>query len=124
MNGSIPVTVTAALTEARDAGDFTGPQGPKGEKGDKGDTGAAGPQGPKGDTGAAGPQGPAGAKGGDGVSPSVSVSNPNPYAAVIYTSPSDGYITVTKDNAGRDHLNTYVFNLPDLTGVINYHISS
>ena len=75
MNDSIPVTVTAALTEARDAGDFTGPQGPKGDKGDKGDTGAAGPQGPKGDTGAAGPQGPAGAKGGDGVSPSVSVSN-------------------------------------------------
>ena len=54
----------------------------------------------------------------------VNVSNPNPYAAVIYTPLSDGYVTITKDNAGRDHLNTYVFNLPDLTGVINYHISS
>ena len=54
----------------------------------------------------------------------VNVSNPNPYAAVIYTPPSDGYVTITKDNAGRDHLNTYVFNLPDLTGVVNYHISS
>ena len=54
----------------------------------------------------------------------VNVSNPNPYAAVIFTPPSDGYVTVTKDNAGGDHLNTYVFNLPDLTSVIDYHISS
>lgn len=49
-------------------------------------------------------------------------SNPSPYACVIYTPPSDGYITITKDNAGTGWLNTYVYNLPDLTGVVNYYI--
>ena len=63
MNDSITPSVEAALIDAKESGDFTGPQGPKG---DKGDTGNAGPQGPKGDTGDTGPQGPQGAKGDTG----------------------------------------------------------
>lgn len=42
MNNSIPVTVEDALNEARDSGDFTGPQGPKGDRGETGATGAPG----------------------------------------------------------------------------------
>lgn len=75
MNSSIAPTVEAALTEAKNRGDFTGPRGeagPQGPKGDQGDVGPAGDQGPKGDTGDAGPKGdrgdvgPAGAKGSKG----------------------------------------------------------
>ena len=73
--------VEAALTVAKESGEFDGPAGPqgeqgpqgeKGDQGDKGDTGAQGiqgpqgEQGPKGDTGAAGPQGPTGATGPQG----------------------------------------------------------
>ena len=82
---AIPQTIDAALTEAKDSGEFdgpqgpqgetgpqgpkgdTGPQGPQGETGPKGETGATGPEGPKGDTGATGPQGPQGPAGPDGV---------------------------------------------------------
>ena len=39
------------LAQAKESGDFDGPQGPQGEKGEKGD---------KGDIGLTGPQGPAG----------------------------------------------------------------
>jgi len=63
MNNSITPSVEAALQDAKESGDFTGPQGPKGDKGDTGDTG---PQGPKGDTGDTGPQGPQGLKGDTG----------------------------------------------------------
>lgn len=49
-----------ALQEAKDSGEFDGPQGPKG---DKGDTGPRGPQGEKGETGAPGPAGAPGEKG-------------------------------------------------------------
>lgn len=86
---AIPETIDTALEEAKESGEFDGPQGPQGEKGDtgergpagadgapgekgdKGDTGATGPQGPKGDTGATGatgPQGPQGPKGDKGES--------------------------------------------------------
>ena len=50
----------------------------------------------------------------------VNVSDPAPYSCASFTPPSDGYITVTKDNAGTGWLHTYVYNLPDLTGVVNY----
>ena len=60
---AMPQEIQAALQEAKDSGEFDGPQGPQGEKGDKGDTGA---QGPKGDTGATGAQGPKGDKGDTG----------------------------------------------------------
>lgn len=46
-----------ALQEAKDSGEFDGPQGPKG------DTGETGPQGPQGETGPQGPAGPQGATG-------------------------------------------------------------
>lgn len=42
------------LLQAKESGDFTGPQGPKGEKGDQGPQGVPGP---KGDQGETGPQG-------------------------------------------------------------------
>ena len=53
-------SIEDALQQAKDSGEFDGPQGPKG---DKGDTGAQGPKGDKGDTGPAGPQGVTGQTG-------------------------------------------------------------
>ena len=79
--------VKSALQEAKESGEFDGPQGPKGDTGEtgpqgpkgdtgltgpqgpKGDTGLTGPQGPKGDTGQTGPQGPKGETGADGYTP-------------------------------------------------------
>ena len=61
--------VAASLIEAKNNGEFIGPQGPQGpqgEKGDKGDTGVQGMQGEKGDSGAIGPQGPQGEQGPQG----------------------------------------------------------
>lgn len=70
--------VNKALEQAKESGEFDGPQGPigpvgpegpqgiqgiQGEKGDKGEQGPQGEQGEKGDTGAVGPQGPEGPKG-------------------------------------------------------------
>lgn len=54
--------INAALEEAKESGDFDGPQGPQGERGPQGETG------PQGQTG---PQGPAGE---DGYSPTVTVA--------------------------------------------------
>lgn len=62
----VPETIETALREAKESGEFDGPQGIQGEKGDKGDTGAQGPQGiqgEKGDKGDTGPQGPQGIQG-------------------------------------------------------------
>lgn len=90
---NVQETVDAALQEAKDSGEFDGPQGPKGEpgiqgepgeqgvqgiqgvKGDKGDKGDTGATGPKGDTGATGPKGDTGAQGIPGVSPSITVTD-------------------------------------------------
>ena len=44
----------------------------------------------------------------------INVSNPIPYAYVIFTPESDGFITISKDNAGTANLKTYVFHLVDL----------
>lgn len=66
---TVDTKIQNALTEAKDSGEFDGPQGEKGDKGDKGDTGPVGPQGEqgiqgeKGDTGDVGPVGPRGEKG-------------------------------------------------------------
>lgn len=74
--------VEAALTEAKESGEFdgpVGPQGPQGPQGNDGATGATGPEGPqgpqgekgdkgdKGDTGDIGPQGPVGPQGNEGA---------------------------------------------------------
>ena len=70
---AIPATIDAALQEAKDSGEFDGPQGPQGETGPQGPKGDTGPQGPKGDTGpkgntgATGPAGPTGPKGDTGA---------------------------------------------------------
>lgn len=72
----IAQTVAAALTAAKESGEFDGPIGDKGDKGDKGDTGAQGPQGIQGiqgpqgiqgEKGDTGEQGPKGDKGDTGV---------------------------------------------------------
>lgn len=63
---AIPQTIDDALEEAKESGEFDGPQGPKGDKGDKGDTGATGAQGPQGIQGEKGPKGDTGAKGDKG----------------------------------------------------------
>lgn len=55
--------VQAALQEAKDSGEFDGPQGPKGDKGDKGDMGPQGEQGIQGPQGERGPQGEQGIQG-------------------------------------------------------------
>ena len=44
----LPEAINSALSQAKESGEFDGPQGEQGPKGDKGDTG---PQGDKGDTG-------------------------------------------------------------------------
>lgn len=64
--------INTALEQAKESGDFNGPQGPqgeigpagpqgepgeKGERGNPGEQGPQGPQGPQGETGATGPQG-------------------------------------------------------------------
>ena len=41
----------------------------------------------------------------------INTSNPAPYASVLYKPDTDGFITISKDNAGRANLKTYVFNL-------------
>ncbi len=41
-------------------------------------------------------------------------NNPVPYAWVTYTPEEDGFITISKDNAGKANLKTYVFDLVDL----------
>ena len=42
-------------------------------------------------------------------------SNPAAYAAVVFKAADDGYVTVTKDNAGTADLKTYLFCIEDLT---------
>lgn len=44
----------------------------------------------------------------------LNVSNPAPYAYVAFTPEFDGFITISKDNAGTANLKTYVFHLVDL----------
>lgn len=44
----------------------------------------------------------------------INTSNPLPYAYVVHKPASDGFITVTKDNAGRAGIRTYMFCLTDL----------
>ena len=44
----------------------------------------------------------------------VNTSNPQPYACLLYKSTEDGFITITKDNAGTSGIKTYVFCLADL----------
>ena len=86
-------TVNNALQEAKDSGEFDGPQGPQGEQGvpgpqgepgaqgepgPKGETGATGHQGepgPKGETGEQGPPGQTGPAGAPGISPTVTVTD-------------------------------------------------
>ena len=44
----------------------------------------------------------------------LNANNPAPYAFTTYTPDSDGFITISKDNAGTANLRTYVFCLKDL----------
>ena len=44
----------------------------------------------------------------------VNLNNPPAYSYRVYTAPSDGYITITKDNAGRANLKTFIFGISDL----------
>lgn len=53
----LPTAINTALAQAKESGEFDGPQGPEG------------PQGPKGDTGATGPAGETGPAGADGYTP-------------------------------------------------------
>lgn len=64
--------VKTALQEAKESGEFDGPQGPQGEQGEvgpqgpQGEQGEVGPQGPQGEQGEVGPQGIQGEKGPQG----------------------------------------------------------
>lgn len=62
----IEQTVADALAEAKESGEFDGPQGPQGERGETGAKGATGATGPTGQTG------PAGAP---GISPSITITD-------------------------------------------------
>ena len=44
----------------------------------------------------------------------LNANNPAAYAYVVFKPDADGFITISKDNAGRAGLKTYVFNLIDL----------
>ena len=59
----VETLVEAALTEAKESGEFDGPQGPQGEIGPQGLQGEVGPQGETGEQGPQGIQGPKGDKG-------------------------------------------------------------
>ena len=48
----------------------------------------------------------------------VNTSNPIPYAYKTYTPESDGYITVTKDNAGHAGLKSYLICLQEMVDAI------
>lgn len=88
--------VEAALTEAKESGEFDGPPGEPGEKGDpgekgadgaagpKGDKGDTGPTGPKGDTGETGAQGPKGDKGDKGDTGPTGPQGPTGKTAYAY----------------------------------------
>ena len=82
-------SIEDALQQAKDSGEFDGPQGPKG---DKGDTGAQGPKGDKGDTGPAGPQGAPGKKGDPGPAGNVLIATFDvdvPTGELIMTTPDN-----------------------------------
>ncbi len=102
-----------ALQDAKDSGEFDGPQGPKGDtgeagpqgpKGDTGDTGPkgdTGPQGPKGDTGEQGPKGdtgdtgPQGLKGDKGDTGDTGAQGPAGYSPTAAVSKSGNTATIT-----------------------------
>ena len=65
----LPEAINSALSQAKESGEFDGPQGEQGPKGDKGDTGPQGEQGPKGDKGDTGPQGDKGDTGDGYIKP-------------------------------------------------------
>lgn len=46
----------------------------------------------------------------------INTSNPAAFAYVVHKATEDGFITITKDNAGTANLITYVFDLADLIG--------
>lgn len=82
-------SIEDALQQAKDSGEFDGPQGPKGEKGDPG---AQGPKGDKGDTGPAGPQGAPGKKGDTGPAGNVLIATFDvdvPTGELIMTTPDN-----------------------------------
>ena len=45
----------------------------------------------------------------------TNLADPAPYAYATFAPAADGFITITKDNAGTAGLKTYVYRLPDLT---------
>ena len=109
--------VEAALTQAKESGDFdgaqgpqgpqgpqgekgatgaTGPQGPQGPQGEKGEKGETGPQGPQGEKGETGPQGPQGEKGATGE---TGPQGPGAELFVVTFSHASGGYTVDTTNA-------------------------
>ena len=44
----------------------------------------------------------------------TNINTPSAYASVTFSADSDGFLTITKDNAGTANLKTYVFSLADL----------
>ena len=85
---AIPQTIDTALQEAKDSGEFDGPQGPQGEPGERGETGETGPQGVPGTPGQ------------DGVSPTATVTQTATGATITVTD-AEGTTTANITN-GQD----------------------
>ncbi len=66
-DAELPQAIETALSQAKESGEFDGPQGPAGPEGPQGTQGPQGQQGPKGDPGEKGEPGPQGPKGEDGT---------------------------------------------------------
>ena len=107
---AIPQTIDAALQEAKDSGEFDGPQGPQGEPGERGETGQTGPQGLPGEPGQ------------DGVSPTATVTQTATGATITVTD-AEGTTTANISNgqdgetgpAGSDGFSPTV-TVTDITG--------
>lgn len=111
---SIPEAIEEALAEAKESGEFDGPQGPQGEIGPRGERGETGPEGPAGPAGSDGKDGAdgkdgsdgnpgaPGEDGADGFSPTVAVEDIQGGHRVTITDASGPHVFTVMDGQTQD----------------------